>query len=800
MKKLLALVATASLMFSCSQDEVTPSFEKLPINISMGVQTRANDTTYENGDKVGIYVVNYDGSTAGTLAASGNQVDNMRFTFNNGSWTPDETIYWKDGSTPADFYAYYPYNSSVASVTEYPFSVQLDQSSEENYWASDFLWGKVARVTPTPSAVSIRTKHSMSRIVVSIKPNGFAANDWDTATKSIKICGTKTQSTIDLSTGVATAIGDAGVITPLFIEQTNSTNTYMAMVVPQTIDDSSNFIVVTVDGKDYVYRKDYQFRANTQHNFSITVNKAAGSVDIAITEWDIDGYVNEGDALEENVEVNQVAEAVDLGLSVKWATWNVGASAPEDFGNYYAWGETESKSYYWWDTYKYRTSTSGITKYCTSKNDGAFVDGKFRLEPEDDVANVKWGDNWRMPTLEECEELVENCTWEWTEINGIGGYTITGTNGNSIFLPATGFREYADFCPVGQALPDGLYGFYWSKSLKPNYNSTIASGISFDQTRIESSGWNRRSNGHTIRPVYGPETEEIPNNQIWYTSTDGAMIEPNESANFGANIVSNTYENGKGVIIFDGEISTISGRAFYMCHRLSSITLPRSVTSIDNSDVFEDCDNLAEFNGKFASEDGRYIVIDNKLVCFAPAGLTTYVIPEGITEIGAAAFAWYDNIESITIPESVTKIGDLAFYNCYGLKEFRGKFSSEDGKCLIVDDILHSFAVGCSETEYIVPSNVATISACAFEGYTSLVSLTIPENVTRINIWAFRGCTNLTSVYFNSTTPPIIEDGLFDNVDNYSIYVPSEAVDTYKEAGEYWEVHIDKIFASPDGN
>ena len=111
MKKLFALVATASLMFSCSQ-EVTPDLEKLPINISVGQQTRANDSTYESGDEVGIYVVNYVGSTAGSLSTTGNQVDNMHFTYSNNAWAPDETIYWKDKTTAADFYAYYPYSES----------------------------------------------------------------------------------------------------------------------------------------------------------------------------------------------------------------------------------------------------------------------------------------------------------------------------------------------------------------------------------------------------------------------------------------------------------------------------------------------------------------------------------------------------------------------------------------------------------------------------------------------------------------------------------------------------------------
>ena len=304
MKKLLALVATASLMFSCSQDEATPSFEKLPINISMGVQTRANDTTYENGDEVGIYVVNYDGSTAGTLAASGNQVDNMKFRYGYGDWIPNEPIYWKDQSTAADFYAYYPYSAS-ANITAHPFSVKANQSDEADFWASDFLWGKATKITPTPLDVPIVTNHSLSRILLGIEPGyGFTEESWDAATKSVKICNVKTNATINLASGVATATGDAGEIVPFLSTPTtpNVKPSYSAMIVPQTIADYSKLIVVTVDGVDYVYHssKGFAFQANTKHRFVITVNKSGSNVDVTIGEWAWDDNPNIGDAYEES--------------------------------------------------------------------------------------------------------------------------------------------------------------------------------------------------------------------------------------------------------------------------------------------------------------------------------------------------------------------------------------------------------------------------------------------------------------------------------------------------------------------
>ena len=302
MKKILALVATASLMFSCSQEEIIPDVERIPINISVGQQTRANDTTYENGDEVGIYVVNYDGSTAGSLKKEGNQVDNMRFEYNDngGTWTPDAPIYWKDKSTSADFYAYYPYDAS-ANVSAHSFSVQPDQSAEADFWASDFLWGKATKVSPTKSAVPIVTNHSLSRILVDIKPgNGFTENTWAAVTKSVKICDVKTSATIDLSTGIATATGNNGEIIPLATAVNSTANSYKAMMIPQEVADNSKLIVVTVDGVDYVYRKGFTFKANTQHKFTITVNKSGSSVDVTIGEWTTEETPNEGDAEEES--------------------------------------------------------------------------------------------------------------------------------------------------------------------------------------------------------------------------------------------------------------------------------------------------------------------------------------------------------------------------------------------------------------------------------------------------------------------------------------------------------------------
>ena len=206
-----------------------------------------------------------------------------------------------------------------------------------------------------------------------------------------------------------------------------------------------------------------------------------------------DSYSNVGFRIALSAEYNNVSnysnnhEYVDLGLSVKWATCNIGANSPEEYGNYYAWGEVSPKSSYSWSTYKWcNGSSSSITKYCTSSSDGT-VDNKKQLEYSDDAAAINWGGQWRMPTQQEFTELREKCTWSWTTKNGVKGYVITGRNGNSIFLPAAGYKEYSSLCSTGSI------GDYWSKDLN-NPVLRIESGL------YESKNYSRYY-GHTIRAV-----------------------------------------------------------------------------------------------------------------------------------------------------------------------------------------------------------------------------------------------------------------------------------------------------------
>ncbi len=168
---------------------------------------------------------------------------------------------------------------------------------------------------------------------------------------------------------------------------------------------------------------------------------------------------------------------VDLGLSVKWATCNIGASKPEEYGDYYAWGETNTKSSY---------KEDNCTTYGKQMND---ISGN----PQYDVARKKWGVTWRMPTKAEMLELINSCTCQWTTQNGVKGYKVTGPNGNHIFLPAAG-------CRYGSSLvKDGYYGCYWGSTPYDHYD-VIACHLNF-YDGIEYVGYGDRKDGLTVRPV-----------------------------------------------------------------------------------------------------------------------------------------------------------------------------------------------------------------------------------------------------------------------------------------------------------
>ena len=329
----------------------------------------------------------------------------------------------------------------------------------------------------------------------------------------------------------------------------------------------------------------------------------------------------------------------------------------------------------------------------------------------------------------------------------------------------------------------------------------------------------------------------IEDNIIYYTSDNGKVVDPYNADSFGAKIISNTYNNGQGVIEFDKDVISIGFDAFHDCASLTSITIPDSVMEVEPG-AFYNCYSLKEFKGHHASDDGHCLVLDGVLVAYAEASGTEYMIPDNVTEIGGMVFCDFNKLThisipngvtaigysafqscsrltSIIIPDSVTKIGSQAFLYCFELNDVtignsvKTIDSMAFSYCPIlnlsipdsVEEIRRSAFYCCSELANLTMGNgVTEICDEAFAHCYSLTNVTIPQSVTTIYNDAFYNCYNLVNIFCTPIVPPTAsywhgeyEWEAFDfNASGRKIYVPRSSVEAYKLA-EGWSNYASDI-------
>ena len=271
------------------------------------------------------------------------------------------------------------------------------------------------------------------------------------------------------------------------------------------------------------------------------------------------------------VTVQAIPEAVDLGLPSgrKWATFNLGAIAPEDYGDYYAWGETEPDSDYSWASYQWCDNGNGsvLTRYNT-KGYGT-IDNKIEFSCygyEDDAARASWGDGWRMPTIDEWQELIDNCTSTWTTRNGVTGDLLTGPNGNSIFLPAAGYRRNSSLYRAGTTCD------YWSSSLD-KYTPTGAMGLNVSASDMSYDGYYHRYLGLAVRPVKD-DSEWVPVTGISVQmgavamivdltyDIDNVTVSPSNATH--KHVIWRSSDTSIATVSQDGSVTTISPGTVYI--------------------------------------------------------------------------------------------------------------------------------------------------------------------------------------------------------------------------------------------
>ena len=305
--KHFALAALLAGVAGCTTSELENigGGDSTPILISSEISqnnaTKATQNGFADGDKVGTFIVDWEGDTPGTLKLTGNRADNLYYTYNEAGnrWIPSYDVYFKNDHTPVDIYGYYPARTPQSIEAE-AFEVQKDQSTEatstslSGYEKSDFLWAKTSGKSAKDKIIWLSFKHIMAGIRVTLcEGTGFGDNEWSGLAKSILIQNTKRSATINLSTGVVTATGETPTTGIIPVKEGED---YRAVLVPQNVEAGKTLITATVGGYTYNLIKDAEmtYNAGRQHNFTLTVNKRSGGEyefqlsGESITAWETD--------------------------------------------------------------------------------------------------------------------------------------------------------------------------------------------------------------------------------------------------------------------------------------------------------------------------------------------------------------------------------------------------------------------------------------------------------------------------------------------------------------------------------
>lgn len=281
MKRLSVLLSLLTFfVVSCKPElqQEQPEQDPLPGNPSrVCLETRVVDGIFEKNDEVGVYM------TYGNLASKDNYFDNVRFTLSSGEWVSSSDFYWKDDITPASFYGYYPYDSSISNTLAYDFVMPLDQSAEDIYKSGDFLWGSACDVIPSSSAVELTLNHIMSKVTLTLKAGaGFSDSELLDRDLVLSFNNVVNEAEIDLSNGKMTLKNNVGSVIPYKIDA----STYAFHMIPQSIGQCE-LISVVIGGSRYVMNRSFSCEGGKSYNCTLTLTRNQGGINIGIGSWDI---------------------------------------------------------------------------------------------------------------------------------------------------------------------------------------------------------------------------------------------------------------------------------------------------------------------------------------------------------------------------------------------------------------------------------------------------------------------------------------------------------------------------------
>ncbi len=290
MNRILCLgwLLAAMVVVGCSSEEADSSQEpEVPAvdnRKAVDIVTRSEgDGTNGSSVQAGLYMVNYVDGRQVPLLICNNYVNNLLMNCCDGAWVPTTPIYWLDTNENADFYAYAPYTEQVDDARNMTLRVATDQTSEEAFLKSDFLWGTVQGQSPFAGKFSLMLTHQLCRLTVAVTMGaGFSEGELTADNVAVAIGGSKTQGIVDLQSGTVTAIGEVADVKC----HKNGDLTYTAILLPQQIG-FANLVKIEWNSNSYILQKSFQLEARKQYRLTIKLNKTQGGLDIGIDGWDI---------------------------------------------------------------------------------------------------------------------------------------------------------------------------------------------------------------------------------------------------------------------------------------------------------------------------------------------------------------------------------------------------------------------------------------------------------------------------------------------------------------------------------
>lgn len=664
-------VTVISLLFAgCSDnifDEASKQHGEDRIQLSGDIDqlavTRVNDNGFCDGDVMGVYIVDYEGGTPGTLKVSGNRGDNVRHTFDepNYKWNSAYDLFWKDKHTHIDVYGYYPF-ANPESIDDYQFEVQRDQNRvSENgnmggYEASDFLWGKVADVAPTTSVIRLPMKHRMSNACVTlVQGDGFANGEWANTEKIVLTTNVARKASINMADGTVSVAGG--------VEQTATIpsrvgDEWRTIVVPQTVNAGTTLFSITIGGVPYKFTKNENltYISGKMMKFGIKVDKKAGSgaykltlISESITPWEND-LVSHDATTKEYVVINSTPGGLKEAI----------AAANKDYKrikNLKITGEINAKDFeFMKDSMEYLAAINLKEVSIMAMGDG---DERKADEIPHDAFNSKMTlTNLVLPdklkairtaAFSGCSNLTGSLLIPEgvTEINKDAFYgcrSFTGT----LSLPST-LKRIGDI--------KGYTG-YWDGPFRgcqfvcelvlPDNLEIIGCGAFGDCPGLHGS----IKLPSKLKYLGEGAFQEDPNLTGSITIPQGVTYIPE-------NCFNNSGFDGN-LTLHDG-ITGIGIRAFSGCHLKGELKLPKNLTVIaENS--FEGCD----FSGELKLPSSIRSIGSNAFANIWRL-MGTIEFPEGLQSIGEGAFTNCRMIEGLTFPESLESIRNNAFNGCYGI-------------------------------------------------------------------------------------------------------------------------------------